>query len=49
MRTVTAVAFEGQDGLAHVAEEGLFAEASDPLHAASRIAWYWNSLPGATC
>ena len=34
IRGVTAVAFEGSEGFATLAEEGPFAEASDPLHVA---------------
>lgn len=44
IRSVTAVAFEGADGFATLAEEGILAEASDPLHAAQQIAWYWSII-----
>lgn len=42
IRAVTAISFEGQDGVATLVEEGLLAEASDPLHAAEQLAWYWR-------
>lgn len=42
IRTVTALAFEGTDGLGKLVDEGLFAEATDPLHAAEQIGWYWR-------
>jgi CIC family chloride channel protein len=48
IRTVQAFAFEGADGVAMLAEEGLAAEASDPLEAARQLAWYWRiAIPAA--
>ncbi|MCZ6782922.1 MAG: chloride channel protein, partial [Proteobacteria bacterium] len=44
IRSVQAFAFEGADGLASVAEEGLLAEAGDPLAVASTLEWYWRLL-----
>ena len=44
IRAVTAVAFEGPAGFATLAEEGPFAEASDPVHVVQGIAWYWYLL-----
>jgi len=44
IRFVSALAFEGADGVATLAEEGVLAEASDPLHVTQRIAWYWKIL-----
>ena len=46
IRTVQALFFEGAEGLASIAEEGLLAEAQDPLEAAQGLAWYWRiALP----
>jgi len=44
IRTVSAFAFEGTDGFATLAAEGILAEATDPLRAAEKIAWYWKIL-----
>ena len=40
IRTVQAVAFEGSEGISNLVEEGIAAEASDPLAAANELAWY---------
>jgi CIC family chloride channel protein len=48
IRGVQAVAFGGSEGLAELAEEGLLAEASDPLHMAESLSWYWRiAIPAA--
>ena len=48
IRTVTAVSFEGTDGVGTLVEEGVLAEAGDPLHAAQNLAWYWKiAIPAA--
>jgi CIC family chloride channel protein len=39
---VQAVAFEGSDGISNLIEEGLTAEASDPLTVVGELAWYWR-------
>jgi len=40
IRTVQAIAFEGTEGLSNLVEEGLAAEANDPLDVVSNLAWY---------
>ena len=47
IRTVQAIAFEGpSEGIPNLLEEGLAAEASDPLAVAQNLAWYWRiALP----
>jgi len=42
IRVVQALFFEGTEGLAQLMEEGLLAEASDPLAAARALPWYWR-------
>jgi CIC family chloride channel protein len=42
IRTVQALAFEGAPGIDGLIEEGLLAEAGDPLEAARGLAWYWR-------
>ncbi|MEE8165571.1 MAG: hypothetical protein V3T64_08380, partial [Myxococcota bacterium] len=42
IRTIQAVAFEGSDGVSSLIEEGLAAEASDPLTVVGELAWYWR-------
>ncbi len=42
IRIVQAVAFEGGDGVSTLIEEGLTAEASDPLTVVAELAWYWR-------
>ena len=42
IRTVTAVSWGG--GVDQVVEEGLLAEASDPLPLAQSLEWYWRLL-----
>jgi CIC family chloride channel protein len=44
IRTVQAAFFEGVAGLQALLQEGLLAEASDPLAAAQGIDWYWRLL-----
>ena len=44
IRLFTAAFFEGTAGIANLFEEGLLAEASDPLAAAQSLAWYWRLL-----
>jgi CIC family chloride channel protein len=44
IRTVQAAFFEGVTGLQALLQEGLLAEASDPLAAAQGIDWYWRLL-----
>jgi len=41
IRTVQALLFEGSDGFAAMLEEGLAAEAQDPLSVARALPWYW--------
>lgn len=48
IRTVQAIAFEGPDALGGLIDEGLAAEASDPLEAARELAWYWRIAIPAT-
>jgi CIC family chloride channel protein len=48
IRIVQALFFEGGDGLVALVEEGLLAEAGDPLEAAKSLSWYWRiALPAA--
>ena len=48
IRTVQALAFYGTQGLETLVEEGLLAEASDPLASAQHLAWYWRiAVPAA--
>ncbi len=42
IRAVQAVAFEGSEGLSNLVDEGLAAEASDPLDAARQLGWGWR-------
>jgi len=42
IRLVTAVAFEGMDGIERLVYEGVLAEAHDPLAAARHLEWYWR-------
>jgi CIC family chloride channel protein len=42
IRSVQAIAFEGPDALGALIDEGIAAEASDPLEAARELAWYWR-------
>jgi len=44
IRLVQAAFFEGLPGLATLFEQGLLAEAGDPLAAARAVAWYWRLL-----
>ena len=44
IRTVQALFFEGTAGLEALLEEGLLAEAQDPLEAAHALPWYWRLL-----
>ncbi len=44
IRSVQAVAFGGIDGLHGMLEEGLLAEANDPLAIAQNLAWYWRLI-----
>jgi CIC family chloride channel protein len=44
IRTVQAVAFDGREGLSALAEEGLLAEASDPMSMVGDLAWYGRIL-----
>jgi CIC family chloride channel protein len=48
IRTVQAFAFAGPDGLSQLAQEGLLAEAGDPMREAVDLAWYWRiAIPAA--
>ncbi len=48
IRFVQAVAFEGTDGIASLIEEGVLAEATDPLEVASQLSWGWRlAIPAA--
>ncbi|MEE2674874.1 MAG: chloride channel protein [Myxococcota bacterium] len=47
IRTVQAVAFDGGEGLAELAEQGLLAEASDPMSAVADVPWYGRILAPA--
>ncbi len=48
IRTVQATAFAGTEGLAVLAEEGLAAEAGDPMGLVEGLAWYWRiAIPAA--
>ena len=48
IRTVQALAFGGVEGLSTLAEEGLAAEATDPLAEAMALPWYWRvAIPAA--
>ena len=40
IRAVQATAFGGAEGLAELAEEGLLAEASDPMGVVGDLPWY---------
>ena len=42
IRLVQATAFEGIDGLERLYDEGMLAEAIDPLAAARGLDWYWR-------
>jgi CIC family chloride channel protein len=42
IRLVQATAFEGIDGLERLYDEGMLAEAIDPLAAARGLEWYWR-------
>lgn len=42
IRLVTAVAFDGADGVARVFEEGVLGEAHDPLKAAAELGFGWR-------
>jgi CIC family chloride channel protein len=44
IRLIQATAFEGLDGLERLFDEGVFAEATDPLTAARALEWYWRLL-----
>jgi len=44
IRTVQALFFEGADGMEGLVEEGLLAEASDPLAIARELDWWWRLL-----
>ncbi|MEM7412242.1 MAG: chloride channel protein [Myxococcota bacterium] len=46
IRFVQALFFEGSDGITALFEEGVLAEAQDPLEVARRLPWYWSvALP----
>ena len=48
IRFVQAVFFEGGEGLSAMLEEGVLAEAQDPLGVAQQLAWYWRvAIPAA--
>ena len=48
IRFVQALFFEGSAGIEALFEEGVLAEAQDPLEAAERLAWYWRvAIPAA--
>jgi CIC family chloride channel protein len=48
IRTVQAAFFEGAEGIEGLVEEGLLAEASDPLAIASQLDWWWRlTIPAA--
>jgi len=48
IRAVQAFAFEGPDAVALLIDEGIAAEAHDPLEAAKLLAWYWLiAIPAA--
>lgn len=48
IRIVQGTAFGGAEGLAMLAEEGLLAEAGDPLRMAVDLEWYWKiAIPAA--
>ncbi|MCH8889877.1 MAG: hypothetical protein IH827_02170, partial [Myxococcales bacterium] len=44
IRFCQAAFFGGPDGVVDVVQEGLLAEAGDPLQIASSLAWYWRLL-----
>ncbi|MFP6605556.1 MAG: chloride channel protein [Myxococcota bacterium] len=44
IRTVQAAAFDGAEGLAELAEQGLLAEASDPMDTVGDLPWYGRIL-----
>ena len=48
IRAVQAFAFEGPGAVALLLDEGIAAEAHDPLEAAKHLAWYWRiAIPAA--
>ncbi len=48
IRFVQALFFEGADGLPALLEEGIAAEAQDPLAVARELPWYWRvAIPAA--
>ena len=48
IRAVQAFAFEGPDAVAVLIDEGIAAEAHDPLEVARQLAWYWRiAIPAA--
>ena len=48
IRFVQALLFEGTDGLVALFEEGVLAEAHDPLAVARELDWYWRiAIPAA--
>ena len=47
IRAVQALAFEGSDGLTEMANEGLLAEASDPMSSVGDLPWYHRVLAPA--
>jgi len=44
IRSVQALFFEGAEGMQGLVEEGLLAEASDPLSIALQLDWWWRLL-----
>ena len=44
IRTVQAAAFDGAEGLAELTEQGLLAEASDPMGTVADVPWYGRIL-----
>ncbi len=48
IRSVQATFFEGAEGLEGLVEEGLLAEASDPLDIARELDWWWRLAIPAT-
>ncbi len=44
IRWVQAIFFGGAEGIAQVLDEGMLAEATDPLHVARGLEWYWRLL-----
>ena len=48
IRSVQAAFFEGAEGLSSMLDEGVLAEAQDPLAVAQGLAWYWRvAIPAA--